>query len=163
MLQAAALLQGNPNLHFEFVGSGPEREHMLALAGELGLKNVDFPGFLSSEELGQKIAGADLCLGIFGSTPQSYLTIQNKIYECLALGKPLVSGTSPLVARTFVHGRDLYLCERDPRSLAQAIATLSAAPDLRAALAQNGRSTFEASFSPAAIGRLFRDELEKWV
>jgi glycosyltransferase involved in cell wall biosynthesis len=163
MIEAARLVQNRVDIRFDFIGSGPEREKMMALADRLNLYNVNFPGFLSYTELAQKIGEADICLGIFGDTAQSFLTIQNKIYECLSMGKPLISGISPLVARTFQHEKELYLCERNPESLAQAIQYLSSSSALRDAIGMGGRTAYLRSFSPMGIGTILKKQLENII
>ena len=163
MVKAADLLRDKLNIRFEFVGSGPEREKTVALANELGLINAHFPGYLSNQELFNKIQEADICLGVFGKTQQSYLTIQNKIYECLSMGKPLISGISPLVERTFKQGQEIFLCERNPESLANAISLVSTSKELRDILSKNGRHLYELNYSPLAIGKIFTESLEKII
>jgi len=155
MLEAANLLRDEAGLAFEFVGSGPERERILERARALGLSNASFPGWVSDQELLRKIEGADLCLGVFGSTPQSLMTIQNKIHECLAMRKPLVSGRSGVIERGMRHAEELYLCEREPAALAAAIRALREQPALRAHIAEQGHAYFKEHFTIAAVGAQF--------
>ena len=163
MVKAASLLQDEQNIHFDFVGSGPERKNILELANKMGLHNASFPGFLSSEELSKKIIDADICLGVFGSTQQSYMTIQNKIYECLSMGKPLISGKSPLVSRTFKQGQEIYMCGRNPEQLAEAIKLLSSSTSLRKNISNGGKSVYCANYTPQKIGFVFRNHLDNLI
>ena len=112
IMAAARLLKQQPAIEFELVGDGPDREAALAFARQHGLTSVHFRDWMDQEQLVQVISEADVCLGAFGVTPQSMMTVQNKIYECLALAKPLISGDSPTMRRTFVHGRELWFCPR---------------------------------------------------
>lgn len=155
MLDAAYLLRNEPGLEFEFIGSGPERDKILNRAQEKGLQNVCFPGWVADEVLLEKVAQADLCFGVFGNTPQSLMTIQNKIHECFAMQKPLVSGRSSVVERTLHHEQQLYLCERTPQSLADAIRHLRSRPDLLAHIAQQGYIFFKENYTIRKIGAQF--------
>jgi glycosyltransferase involved in cell wall biosynthesis len=159
MVEAASLLQ-ETDIRFEFVGAGPDRAAVEAWVRERGLRNVTFIDWLDSADLVARIAAADLCLGSFGTTPQSLMTVHNKIYEAMALGKPVITGDGPAVRHTFVHGEDLYLCPRaDPAALAAAIRTLHADPLLRNRLAQQGRRRFVAEFTLEQLGARFKQHL----
>ena len=46
------------------------------------------------------------------------MTIQNKIYEGLAMARPVVTGDSPTVRVVLQHGVNVWLCDRErPESL----------------------------------------------
>ena len=152
IVEAAALLRDTSDIHFELIGDGPERDRVQALAERYGLTNVTFTGWVDKEELPDRIARADVCLGVFGTTPQSMMTVQNKIYETLAMGKPLITGESPTIRRVFEDGKHLLLCRRaDARSLADAIIKLRGDKQLRMNLARRGNESF-AKFSVGQVG-----------
>ena len=46
IIEAARLLLDHPEIHFELIGQGPEREQALALSQKYGLKNVTFVEWL---------------------------------------------------------------------------------------------------------------------
>jgi glycosyltransferase involved in cell wall biosynthesis len=164
IVQAARILQDTPGIHFELVGDGPTKAQAEALAQEYGLTNVTFVGWLDKGALLRKAAGADVCLGVFGTTPQSMMTVQNKIYEGLAMSKPVITGDSPTVRRDLVHGEHLYLCKRaNPQSLADAVRALEAAPDLRRRLAENGHRLFQEQFDLQHNGARFAAHLRELV
>jgi glycosyltransferase involved in cell wall biosynthesis len=157
IVEAASHFQDDESIEFRFVGEGPEREKVMLAAQ--GLKNVSFPGYLSDEALRYEQEHADVCLGVFGHTPQAMMTIQNRLYECLAKGEVLLTGYSPLVGRTFQHGKDLYLCDRSVNGIVEAIGILRENPQLRAELAENGPIAFQENFSVEKIGQRFLELL----
>ena len=162
IVEAAALLADDPTIHFELIGDGPERLAAAALSQEKMLTNVTFVEWLVGDALRQRIADADLCLGVFGATPQSLMTVQNKIYECLAMGKPVLTGAGPAVAQALTHRLHLYLCERqNPAALAQAIRALRDDPDLRQQLSRQGRMFFCQEFRPESLGARMATILEQ--
>lgn len=164
IVEAAWLLRDEPGVHFELVGDGPTRAQAERLAGEYGLTNVTFVGWLDKPALLRQAAEADVCLGVFGTTPQSMMTVQNKIYEGLAMRKPVLSGDSPTVRRALTHGEHVYLCERaNPQSLAQAVRALKAEPALRQSLAENGRRIFLEQFDLQHNGARFAAHLRELV
>lgn len=164
IVEAARLLLGEPDVQFEFIGDGPLKPVVEAQIEEHGLHNVAMEGWMDRGELVTRIAEADLCLGAFGHTPQSLMTIHNKVYESLAMAKCVVTGDSPALRTALVHGEQVWLCDRsDPESLAQAIRTLKVDPGLRHAMASNGFALFTERFSPDALGLKFRQHLEELV
>ncbi len=164
IVEAARQLVDDPHIQIELIGSGPELPSAQAQAQAYQLPNVSFVDWLDQATLIQRVQRATICLGAFGTTPQSMMTIQNKIYEGLALGKPVLSGDSPAVRRVFQHGRQLYLCPRaNPTALASAIRTLCADASLRATLAQQGHAHFRQEFTIEQLGAKFKQHLDELV
>ncbi len=164
IVEAARHLQDDPAIHFELVGEGPDKARAEALVKTYGLTNVFFSGWMDQKELLCKIAEADVCLGAFGTTPQSLMTVQNKIYEGLAAAKPVITGDSPAVRRQMVHGEHLYLCSRaDPVSLAEAIRRLKSNPELRCRLAEQGHRLYRERFDLQHNGARFVSHLYELV
>ena len=162
IIEAARCLKNEPGLRFELVGEGPELARCQELARLYGLEQVTFLPWLSQEELVQRSARADICLGAFGHTPQSMMTVQNKIYEGLAMGRAVVTGDSPAARQALQHGVTAWLCDRnEPESLAEAIRTLRADPALRGRIAKAGAELFEREYSIGQLGEQFRIQLNE--
>jgi glycosyltransferase involved in cell wall biosynthesis len=143
IIEAARALKSEPMIEFELIGEGPDLKSALVLADTYSLSNVRFIQWLSKDELITHINCADVCLGAFGNTPQSLMTVQNKIYEAIAMAKPLISGDSPAIRQIFKHQEHIYLCRReDGQSIAEAIVALWKNPSLRNTIAQNGYNLF---------------------
>lgn len=160
IVEAARLLAKEKDIHFEMIGQGPDLPKAQEMARQYNLKNIEFVPWLDQTALVQHIACADVCLGAFGTTPQSLMTVQNKIYEGMAMGKPVISGDGPAVQRTLRHGEEIYLCRRaDSADLARALSRLYTDPDLRVRLAENGRRSFVERFTVAHIGKCFAGHL----
>lgn len=153
IIRAADLLRDRRETFFRLVGRGPERARAEALAVELRLDNVTFSDWVPLEQLPALTAQADALLGVFGTTLQSKFTIQNKIYQGLAMARPVITGDSPTVRAALTHRQHVYLVERgNPAALADAIVTLQADAELRARLAAEGRQLFAERFTVQAIG-----------
>jgi glycosyltransferase involved in cell wall biosynthesis len=160
IINAAISFQSKPDVLFELVGDGPDRQEAEELVRNKGLKNIIFLDWLDQPELVRHIAQADICLGAFGITPQSMMTVQNKIYESLAMAKPVITGDSPAIRQTLVHGTHAWLVERaSSMALATAIVTLRANAPLRQQLALNGYRLFQDNFTIAKLGERFREHL----
>ncbi len=160
IIEAAKLLANDPTIHFHLIGQGPDLAQAQQLAAAAQLTNLTFIPWLEQRDLLTQLAEADLCLGVFGTTPQSLMTVQNKIYEALALGKPVLSGDGPAVRQALVAGEEIYLCARqDASALAAAIRQLQADPALRQRLATQGQARFQRDYTTVALGKRFKTHL----
>jgi glycosyltransferase involved in cell wall biosynthesis len=156
IMEAARRLRSESDIHFELVGRGPDREGAQEFARENRLASVTFVDWLNQEALVRRIAAADICLGAFGDTPQSLMTVQNKIYECLAMGKPVVTGDSPAVREALIDRVQIYLVARtDGTAIAQAIADLRANEKLRHCLGVEGEALFLQRYTIASLGERY--------
>lgn len=164
IIEAAKLLESKPDIHFYMLGEGQFKSQAIAQAKRLGLKNVTFFGWVDKEELPLWIAKADVCLGVFAKAEQSERTVVNKVYEAMAMGKPLITGDSATVRDHITHGREALLVERDnPRALAKAILTLRDDPLLRNELAKRGYHLFVSRFSIECIGSYIKQHLVEFT
>ena len=164
IVEAAKLLARNPKIMFEFIGNGPELESTRQFVAENQLTNVSFIEWMEKDRLISYMSHADVCLGAFGNTPQSLMTVQNKIYEAIAMGKPLISGDSPAIRQIFTHGEHIYLCERaSGRALADAVLTLSNDKTLREKIAHNGYKLFKEKYDLANNGKRFSTYLSEVI
>jgi glycosyltransferase involved in cell wall biosynthesis len=162
IVEAAALLKDRPEIQFKLIGDGPTKASVTARVQEHGLTNVILVGWMDQLELLSEANKADLHLGAFGTTPQSTMTVQNKIYEGLAMRRCVVTGDSPTVRNALVHGKQAWLCERaNPESLARSILMLSERPALRERIAERGHARFLTEYSTAVLGARFGDQLRK--
>lgn len=149
-------------IRFVLVGDGPQRAAAEKRADEYELHNVEFVQWLTQAELRTEIRRAGLCLGSFGTTPQSLMTVQNKIYECMAMARPVLTGDSPAVRRALTHETHVYLCPRhDAMALADAIERLSSDERLCEQLSAAGYQRFVELYTVEAIGKRYKACLEE--
>lgn len=154
ILRSAKELEGRADISFRLIGGGEEYEPSLRLAEELKLKNVEFVKFTDMRALLAEIAGASVCLGIFGGTEKSMRVIPNKVYLSLAMGRPVITGDSPAARELLRDGRDCLLCPMaDPKALADAINRLKEDRGLTMMLARGGFATFNSRASMPVLGK----------
>jgi glycosyltransferase involved in cell wall biosynthesis len=160
IIEAARLLSEETDVYFELIGNGPQHSQIVNLAQGYGLKNISFTEWMETPTLVERIDAADVILGTFGITPQALMTMQNKIHEGLAMGKPVITGASPVMRSTLQHGETIYLCEREnPQSLAEAILTLRGHAEVREKLARQGYVFYWQHFSFEQLGRRLKQYL----
>ena len=164
MIQAAKSVSFiEPSIQFKFVGSGQTLPRVQALATELNCSNVYFEDWIPQEKLPEKIASADLCLGIFGKTEKAKRVVPHKIFQALAMKSPVITARTPAVEEFFSHRENIFLCsEPFPDSLTKAVLELKEDEALRKKIAENGLDLVRKSFAPAAIGRSLKRILEQY-
>ncbi len=164
MIEAARLLNEDKSIHFDFIGQGPDQPMAQALAKRYNLQNTRFIDWMEKADLVKHVAHCDVCLGTFSTTRQSLMTVHNKIYEGMAMKKVVLTGDSPAVRSQFSHCEHIFLIERrNPASLADAIRTLRADPELRSKLVANGEQMFREHFDVRHIGERAAGHLRELI
>jgi len=162
IMDAALRLRDEPSVHFELIGDGPDLIEARCFAGCHDLANVTFTRWLDQRDLVRKVQQASVCLGAFGATPQSLMTVQNKIYECMAVGKAVITGRSSVVDRHFRHRHHLFLVKRGSgAAIAEAILELRSAPALVKTLELESRRHFLDNYTLEIRGKRYRDHLSE--
>ncbi len=153
ILEAAKRLEGEPGIRFVLVGGGQLDAPLDAWMRELAPANVDRRRWMEGDALREAIAGAGAALGIFGASDKARRVIPNKVYQCMAVGAPIVTADTPGARELLVDGEHALLVPpSDPEALAAAILRLHRDPALGARLGRNARALFEARCTPRAIG-----------
>ena len=90
------------------------------------------------------------------------MTVHNKVYEGMAMGKPVITGQSPAIAAQFRSGEELLACPRSAQGLAKSILQLKEDPALRASLGANAFRTFQERYSLQSLGKLLLGYLHEF-
>jgi glycosyltransferase involved in cell wall biosynthesis len=99
------------------------------------------------------IAESSLCLGIFGDSDKAGRVVPHKLYECLAMGRPVVTRDGPAIRSLFSEDEVVTVPPADPRALAGAIRELLDDPDRRERIARSGLSSYRARFHEDRLAR----------
>ena len=159
IIKAAKTLEQYQDIKFEVIGNGQTYAEMMELVKKLSVKNIVFIDKMTQEDLVGYIKKADVCLGIFGDTGKTQRVIPNKVYEAIAMKKPVISGDTPAIRELFTDRENVLLClVADADDLADKILELKNNQDLRYKIANNGYEIFKSSGIPKVIGgKLFQD------
>jgi glycosyltransferase involved in cell wall biosynthesis len=88
-----------PGIEFNFMGTGGYLPALQALAAELGIRErVHYLGFVSFERMIEEILLADVCVVPVKRSPYSILVHTNKMFEYMALGRPVIASRLDSVA-----------------------------------------------------------------
>lgn len=155
IIRAAAILSGRASsIRFNIVGSGQTLPGVRCLAQKSGLTNIVFEGWRKPDEIPGKIAEAEVCLGIFGRTEKAGRVVPHKIFQAMAMRRPVITASTPAVREFFKHGDNIYLCsEPYPDTLAEAILELERNPELRGRIAEAGFHLVRDKYTPQALGK----------
>jgi glycosyltransferase involved in cell wall biosynthesis len=159
IVKAAKLLEAD-QVHVRLVGNGQERPAAERLVEALGASNVEFADPVAFEQLPNEIAGAVLCLGIFGTTAKAQRVIPNKLFQCIAVGRPVVTADTPAIRSAF-SGEVAVTPPGNAQMLAATIRELLQDEVRREALAKAGRARFLSDYSEAALAQMFTGYIEE--
>lgn len=152
IIHAAKLLQDEPDIHFILIGNGQTFKENKHLATKLELTNVTFVNKVPYADIPKYVADADVCLGIFGDTNKTQRVIPNKLYEAVAMGKPVITARTPAITEIFTDREDIILCAAaNPKDLACAIRELRNNGDLTQRMAKNAGKLFAEELTPSAV------------
>jgi glycosyltransferase involved in cell wall biosynthesis len=159
IVRTAKLLEP-AGVHFRIVGDGQERSRIERLIADLRVENVDLAGRVPLTEVPREIASGALCLGIFGTSGKAHRVVPNKVFECLAVGRPVVTADTP-ASRAAFSGEVETVAPGDPEALAEKIRDLFADPSRLEELAAAGHARFRRDYSEVALGCLLRGYVEE--
>jgi len=126
-----------PEYNLTIAGDGELRARLMEYKDDIGLDNVDFPGFVSEER--KKKLFEESLLFATPSLEEGYLTSG---LEALAAGTPVVGTDTHGINDYIENGKNGVLFERDDsQDLANKLSSLLADPQQIEELARNGEKT----------------------
>jgi colanic acid biosynthesis glycosyl transferase WcaI len=149
VLQAAELLNGQPDVRFVIVGEGVKKQALEAAAREKALQNVLFLPFQPREAFPEMLAAADLSL-VTLNRDSSRTSLPSKTFNIMASGRPILAVTpaDSEIARLVQEARcGVNVPPECPEPLAQTILDLQRHADRLPQMGQNGRTELETRFA----------------
>jgi glycosyltransferase involved in cell wall biosynthesis len=146
VLRAVASLRGRiPGLRMRIYGDGPRRASLMALAEDLGLQEVVWfsDGFLPMQEVLPGIAQADAGIVAIRRDACFDLTHSNKMYDYVAMRKPVVLSRTRAVESYFGDECFQLFESGNEQDLARAIHELYLDPSLRERLVRRAAEVGE--------------------
>jgi glycosyltransferase involved in cell wall biosynthesis len=144
ILEAIHLIRSQiPNLRLRILGRGSYVNQFLEQRSRLELEEcVDYLGFVSFSEMIHELQSADIGIVAQKSSPYSNLVHTNKMYEYIAMGKPVLASRLKAV-NAYFDDDSLYFFEPgDANSLAQAILDLYQHPAKCQKLVKNSQRLY---------------------
>jgi glycosyltransferase involved in cell wall biosynthesis len=165
VLDAAETLRDLPAVQFVIVGSGAERERLIASARSRRLDNVRFLERRPPEDMPALYALADALLVHLRPDPMSRISIPSKLFAYLPSGRPILAGVEGEVQRlTEREGFGLAFEPSMPAALAAAVRRLYGMSSAeRAGLARAALSFHEREGNGPVLTRRFERVLMQVV
>ncbi len=161
IIRAAKLLESD-GIAVRVIGSGQDQDKVDRLLRELEPANVELTGLLPLEEIPLQIAEATVCLGIFGESGKAHRVVPNKLYECLAVGRPVVTADTEGARSAFTTG-EVAMVAAEPEALAAELRRLVADSAARELLAREGHCRYVAQYSEGPLSRLLNTQLAQAI
>jgi glycosyltransferase involved in cell wall biosynthesis len=147
LLQAAKIVQdqGHKDIRFILIGDGPEKPKLIELAEKLQLRNMEFREPVQKAVVPRVLQEANATVLILQDLPlYRYGISLNKLFDYLAVGKPLIFGGNPANNPVEEARCGLTVPPRDPKALADAVIRLYQMPEEeREAMGRRGREYVE--------------------
>jgi glycosyltransferase involved in cell wall biosynthesis len=162
IIKAACLLR-KEDIQFVIIGRGQTYPVIDEMIKNLKLSNVKNVSPMPVDDLPYYIMKSDILLGIFGNTAKTRRVIPNKIFQSMAMAKPVVTGDTPAVREILTDSENVLLCKcADEDSLAKAIVALRDNPAMRRKIGEGGYALIQENFTPLLIGKKLIQELGQW-
>jgi len=158
VIEAARTLQ-QEKIDWTIIGTGQDDRHLRHWIETERPANVTWIDWVPYAELAEKIAAADLCLGLFGTSAKAQVSIPNKVYQAVAVGRAIATLDSDAVRELLPAGSPgVYLvAEPTPEAL---VATLrSALSQLDQLRSTSFHDEVRQSIAPESVGEVFVREI----
>lgn len=152
ILAMSKILSGIPNACLILVGSGPSETELRELANDEGVAEaVDFTGWQDFMLLPSYIAASQVCLHTYIDTIslQAQGGTPNKIFQYMAMSKPIVVASSQEAAKRIISkiAAGLVYSAGDPQSLAEAVIKLYQNSNLADRMGKAGRKAVREEYN----------------
>jgi colanic acid biosynthesis glycosyl transferase WcaI len=151
VIEAAKLLQDMSQIHFLFVGEGPAKANIVALAASYGLTNVQFQPEVPRERVPAYLSAANAALVPLRRLDLFKGALPSKMFDAWAAGCPTLVGIEGEAQQVLEQsGAGRFVEPENPTALAQAIREMAADPMACRAMGSRGRSFVETHYSRQA-------------
>lgn len=161
MLNAAQQLQNNELIKFVLVGSGPEKQKLQELKKQMQLKNVFFFDAVSKKEMPAIVAACNVAVVPLKRLDLFKGAIPSKIFENLAMKKPILLGVEGEAKDLFITqgNAGLAFTPEDGADLAKKALQLQSDKDRTIQLGENGFHFVQEKFTRDKIA----NEFYNWI
>lgn len=158
IVRAARILAAadDTGVAFQLIGGGQTFAAVESYVSAHRLHNVELKPRVPFEELPALVAGAAVCLGVFGDTPKASRVVPNKVFQCMGVGRPVVTSDSPATRELFADGENVVLVPpADPSALAAALRALARDGERRRRIGRAGAEHVRRNYSARRIAERF--------
>lgn len=148
ILETAAILIDSRSIHFVIMGGGAEKEQLSKAVDEEGLTNITFIERQTHQEAMDVLHALDVSLVLLADTPLFRTVIPTKIFEAMAMHRPVILGASGESQRILNEAEcGIHINFESPHNLAKALERLQADPAACARMGKNGQTFVRERFN----------------
>jgi glycosyltransferase involved in cell wall biosynthesis len=149
------ILSQEPHVRLVLVGKNKEDGQLKALAETLGVaKQVLFEGWQDVVKFPAYIKASDICISPLKRNPHHDTTFANKLFQYMALGKPVLVSDCPAQLRVVEDCSCGLIHEADnPESFAEKALLLLKDPQLRQKMGENALKSVQSTWNWDITGR----------
>lgn len=147
VVKAAERLRHIPGIRFEIFGSGSTENELQRMIREKGLTNCRLNGTVAKKDVPSILKAADVCLMCLFETPLAHIYFQNKFFDYMGAGKPIVAAMRGHQQEIIDHvGAGVCKAPKDSAGLAKAVQYLFEKPDAARQMGMRGRHYAQTHF-----------------
>lgn len=163
VMRAAKLVSDEPGIAIVLQGSGPEKEKLLQLKESMKLSNVHFLDPVPKSEMPFVLKEVDVALVPLRKLELFQGAIPSKLFEALAMKKPLLLGVEGEAKRHFIEkaAAGLSFEPENEKDLADKLRLFSQNRTWIAEMGEKGREYVKLYFNRDTIANDFMQELRK--
>ncbi len=161
IIEAARILQEqNEELFFLMIGQGPDHAKCKALAEKYHLKNIEFKGFMTLEELNYYYNATDINLGLFSIGERANSVVLNKTNDSFRVGKPHLTLETDAMKEAFSDNEDIfYTKDNSPETLAKRIVEIKNDKALLKKVGENALKSYDDKLSNAKAAQIMNEKI----
>ena len=162
VLRAANLIKENSSIHIILQGSGPEKDDLVNLKDELKIDNVHFLPPVPKAEMPNILLEVDVALVPLRKLDLFQGAIPSKIFEALAMEKPLLLGVEGEAKKHFIDNAKagLFFEPENEIDLADKMIEFSNDKNMIIEMGSNGRKYVSEHFNRNKIAADFIKQLQ---
>jgi len=147
ILEAADRLRSRNDIAFLLVGDGAQRDRLMERRRAMGLANVLMLPQLSRDQIPAVLTASGASVVTLRPTPLFELVIPSKMFEAMALGRPIILGVRGEAKRIIEEGQcGVTFSPGSADELARQVEMLAGDPALCRRLGENGRRFVAAKY-----------------
>jgi glycosyltransferase involved in cell wall biosynthesis len=163
LLKAATRLKDHSHIKIVMIGEGPVKSELMLETKHEKLENVFFLSGVGKSEMPEVISGIDVALIPLRKLELFKGAIPSKIFENLAMQKPILLGVDGEARKLFIDEANAgwYFEPENVDQLVEAILAADRNRDSFEALGKNGRDFVKKNFERTTIAASFNQRLQK--
>jgi glycosyltransferase involved in cell wall biosynthesis len=163
VLETAALMRENTDIHFLLIGEGAEKENLLRQKEALQLSNVTFLDQIDKANLPYYYNLSDIVLITLRDLELFRTVIPSKMFEIMAMARPIIISVDGEAKQIVVDEAKagIFVEPENPQQLRKAILTLYQDPQKRSQLGNNGRVFVEQFYNREMLANAYIKAIEE--